>query len=179
MNARVEPSPWWNSTPIKVIGLIFGLAGFTFIVYSITAGFADSQLRRAESERDVWKARYDTLNSKTEGLFEPMLLYVDTLERSNDLMIAHGGKIQFRLERRFNSGVISDESYGTPFRIGLSFWNAIDSVSNDIELESGEQWIYTVKKDSFYITFEIIDRKRPKLIGKIHALKPLYKPASY
>ena len=161
-------------TILKVVGIIVSL-----IIGIFTAGeyIYGPKVERLETERDSWRARYDTLYNKTDGLFEPILLYTDTMVRSNDLMWAHGGEVTFRLQSPFTTGVVSGAGHSPPPKIGLSYWNGIDSVGKDLLLlESGERWQYTVGNNSFYITLEILEPKQPKIVGHIYELKPIYKP---
>lgn len=150
---------------------------FVLAVFAVGEYIYGSRVDKLETDRDFWRARYDTLYNKTEGLFEPRLLYIDTMVRSNDLMWAHGGEVTFRLQSPFNTGVVSGAGYSPPPKIGLSYWNGVDSIGKDLlMLESGERWQYTVGNNSFYITLEILDPKQPKIVGHIYELKPIYKP---
>lgn len=164
----------WLGKFLRRFGVLVAIIGG---VWFMVAQNYEARLTDLTDELKQCEENYDVLHSKTDGLLEPTLYYVDTLERSNDGMWAHGGKVFFDLERRFNTGVISGEGYSLPQKIGFSYWNDVDSVGEDLILTSGERWRYSVGSDSFYVTLEILDAKQPKIIGRIYELKPLYRPA--
>ncbi len=171
MNKQSSPSR--TRAVVEIVGVLFIIVLSSFGVGEYLYG---SKIDRLEAERDDWKAKYDMLSQKTDGLFAPRLFYEDTLEGS-DMIVAHGGEVAFVLQKRFyNQRIVSGSDYGS--KIALFYRNEVDRTGDrSLELSSGEQWEYSVGGKRFYIVFDILDPDKPIIVGRIHELNPIYIPA--
>jgi hypothetical protein len=175
---KERAKPWWRPTPTRVIGLVSGLAGYGVAVWTIASNVNSSRIEMAEAASRSWQARFETLSQKTEGLLEPLLFYEDTLVGSTAMLLSHGGKVEIRLYPIYRQRAVAGSGFGDLLnKISFTYWNAVDSVSDEIELSADEPWEYTVDGKQFFLTFEILDATLPELVGRIYEVKPLYNPA--
>ena len=152
-------------SPKTTLAVIVTVLGLVWIVWQMSSSHHRAEIESLQQTLTSVTNAYQLLSSKTSGLLEPRLLYVDTL-RFDALTIIYvlGGRVSFAVSLK--------ENY-----LFLGYHNTIDSESYDISLRPSERFEFQAKQRTYYIVFEFSEiRDFDVVISKIYELQPLYRP---
>lgn len=144
--------------------VVAAVAGLSWFVWQASSSHHRAEIESLQQTLATVTETYKTLSLKTEGLFEPMLLFADTLRlRKNKTVDALGGRIEFHV-------------YPTAKYVSVNYHNKIDSESFLIRLRPNERFDFQAKQKDYYLIFTYLSLDDSTVIGKVYELYPIYRP---
>ncbi len=150
------------------------MSAFAWIIWQVSSSHYSTENESLRSSLKSIESAYNTLSKKTEGLFEPQLVIIDTLKERNDRTWAHLSDVYFNVVTSQGKLIRGKDQTG-PLRLIIEIYDHRNT--HRITIPLGQPYEYVYRESKYYVIFSALKLEEEVIIAETYKLEPIFKKA--